>query len=36
MERQKSSANHQTPDHCIPPYTYSQTTDKEKPTSPLP
>lgn len=33
MANQKSSANHQTLDHRLPSYTYSQTADKEKPTT---
>ncbi|ESQ50617.1 hypothetical protein EUTSA_v10022806mg [Eutrema salsugineum] len=33
MERRKSSANPQILDHRLPPYTYPQTSDKEKPTS---
>ncbi|CAH2051342.1 unnamed protein product [Thlaspi arvense] len=33
MERRKASSNHQIVDHRLAPYTYTQTSDKEKPTT---
>ncbi|KAJ0265415.1 Zinc-finger homeodomain protein 6 [Hirschfeldia incana] len=33
MERRQSSVNQNIQDHPLPPYTYSQTADKEKPTT---